>query len=60
MKDFSITTDPLLQDLMLTGFSIGMNRWDKTIGKIIDKALKDESLSIKLKSVILSIFFEKL
>ena len=51
--------DPLLQDLMLSTFGIATGLWYKQLGKIINNALKNEGLSPKLKSVIISNFMDK-
>jgi hypothetical protein len=51
--------DPLLQDFMLAIFCMMTGVWYKQLGKIIDSALKNKSLTPQLKSVLLSSFLNK-
>jgi hypothetical protein len=43
---------------MISIFSIAIGRWNKSLGKIINMALKNDKLSAKLKSVLLFYFVD--
>ena len=58
VNDLALTVDPLLQDLMVGVFSMAIGLWHKDIGKIINPAIKNDKLSPKLKSVLLTHFFK--
>jgi hypothetical protein len=49
--------DDKLQNLMIGIFAIQAKLWHKELGNIIDPILKNQNLSVKLKSVLLSHFF---
>ena len=44
---------------MMIIFGMANKIWYKPLGKLIDKTFKDQSVSIKLKSVLLSCFMDK-
>ena len=56
---FANVVDPSLQDLMLGVFCIFTGVWYQSLGKIVNSALKNESLSPKLKSVLISCFLDQ-
>jgi hypothetical protein len=59
MPSLDVVVDPLLQDLMMCTFCMATGIWHKPLGKIINLALKNQNISPKLKSVLLSCFLDK-
>ena len=52
--------DPVFQELMVCVFAMKMGMWDKEIGMMINKVIKDGSVSSKLKSVLLYYFYDNI